>query len=96
MKKRYTPIINFAIAILLVSNIAYAADKCKQCKLAVQGPKEISEEEFLKVELLEEIVDQHKQIPSAIATSSNTTVENMPKHENPPILIQFTPSPISK
>jgi hypothetical protein len=89
MKKRcYAPIITFAIGLLLLGGIAYAADKRKHNKLADHEPKEISEEEALKKELLAPIAD--KQNPSANASSSKKAVHNMPVEGDPSILNQIT------
>lgn len=83
MRIRYTPIITFTIAILLVGSIAYAADKRKQGKLAASEPKEMSEE-TLKVELLAVIKDHHIQIPDTKISSSKKTVDIMSEQRSPP------------
>jgi hypothetical protein len=73
MKKRYVPIITFTVAILLVGSIAFAADKRKKDKLAVNELNEICEDETLQVELLATVEDQHMESPATKAASPEKT-----------------------
>jgi len=72
MKIRYTPIITFAFAVLLVSSIAYAADRRKQAKLAIHEPEAATEEEALKAELLAATEERQEKAPGSEAVSSRT------------------------
>jgi hypothetical protein len=76
MNKRYTPIITFTLAVLLVGSIAYAADKRKKSRLAVHEPNEISEE-ALKDELLATVDEQQKKTPDVKAVHSNRNADDL-------------------
>ncbi len=76
MKKRYTPVITFTIAILLLGSIAYATEKRKQAKLAVRGTDALPEEETLKAELLATTGEQEKSAASEAAGSDKSADED--------------------
>jgi hypothetical protein len=62
MKRRVAPIITFTIAIVLAGSLAYAAKKKIQDK-SVPRASETSEEESLKVELLNATEDPDNKLP---------------------------------
>lgn len=59
MKKRLAPILTLSFAIILIGSIAYAADRKKQAKRVDQD--RIHEEEALKAELLDDVLDRDKK-----------------------------------
>lgn len=63
MKNRYAPIVTLAVAILLVSGIAYAAEKKKQTRAAAQEPETVREEEAVKAELLAAVEGEKGKAP---------------------------------
>ena len=70
MKRRVAPILTFTIAIVLAGSLAYAAKKKIQAKSVPRTP-ETSEEEALKVELLNATEDPENKLPG-IGESSKT------------------------
>jgi hypothetical protein len=74
MNKRYVPIIAFTLAVLLVSSVAYAAEKKKKARPAGNDPNEMSEEAF-KVELLAANDEQHAKTFAPKAASADKSAE---------------------
>ena len=69
MRKRFRPIIPIAVALLLISGLAYAIEKKKQSKPVNQLPDTIHEEEALQAELLAATEEYQVKLPDKDSTS---------------------------
>ena len=63
MKRRLTPILAVTIGLVLLSGLAYAAEKKRQAKPVNRTPETMTEEEALKAELLDATEEHHDKRP---------------------------------
>ncbi len=74
MKRRVVPILAVTFALVLFTGLAFAVDKKKEARPAVQPPECGSDEEALKAELLAASTEPSKKSPAASETGPRKVV----------------------